>query len=121
MDDADYDAPDTHVVAGCDGDRRVIGIGRHQKATSAFVNQSFDGKRAVQIGYDHVVVSGRQRTVDDHQVAIQNTQVDHAVAFGPSAEGGSGIFHQRIQIQTRLCVIIGRAGETGTHAGSKDG
>jgi hypothetical protein len=127
MDGAGDHAPDhaveTIIVAGAEGDRRVVRIFGNQRPLigMAFV-QPFDRELAADDGDDDAARFGFEAAIDDEEVTGENTDPGHRVALNPDDKRGGGTVDQvLVQIQRALDEIFRRRGKSGRHRGGDQG
>ena len=71
--------------------------------------QAFHGELAVNGRNDDITVDGRERTVDNEEIAGVDAGVDHRVTFDTDEVSRSGTLHQQcVQIQRRLQILLRR-------------
>ena len=89
------DAPDGEIVVGGNADRRVLGVvGDEPRATVGGVaSKLLDSKLAVDESRHEIAVARFERTVDNNDVAIEDTRVLHAVACNTGVERAFGVSH----------------------------
>ncbi len=77
---------------------------------------SFDGKLAVDNGYNNILISGLDAPVDDQQVPIVNSRFEHRIARNPDKERGRRVLYKMpVQIELSFLVIGGRGRESCRH------
>lgn len=125
FDDVGDNPPDDEVIFGGDFDGLVFVVGREEPDDVLFDFEGFDGEFAVDVANGNLTGCGGEISVDDQDVAIGETGVDHGVTADAGEEGGTGIGDEvLVEVDGVLEVVVGRGRESGfdvAHQGSGRG
>ena len=114
MDRMGNNAPDDKGVILGHADGTEIGIVRHEPraAVGAVGTELLDGELAVDVRRHIIAVRRLQAAVDNHQIAVEDTRIAHAVALDARVERRIGMTSQLTGDIDAVGVVRRRRGKT---------
>ena len=105
MDDVSHDAPNRETVGMVHAQHRVIGIGRAKQGVVFIDLYVFDCKFAVDDAKCDVSIGGRERTIDDQDIILENCSSRWLSPLWtvPAQENPHARHHQRMAETMLVC------------------
>ena len=108
------DAPNQKFILFRHTDGIKIVVGGHQPATVAVNFDAFNGELPVDKTDGDFSIGRFQAFVDNDQIPIVDTGIDHGISFHPGIEGRRGVFDQLlVEINGDIHKILCRRGKSG--------